>query len=33
MVSVQRSFASVQKAVIELDKTNETITTQIAKAF
>lgn len=33
MVSVQRAYASVQKSVIELDKTNETITTQIAKAF
>ena len=31
MVTVQRSFASVQKAIIEMDRTNETATTQLAK--
>lgn len=31
MVSVQRSYASVQKAITEMDKANETITTQLAR--
>jgi flagellar basal body rod protein FlgG len=31
MVAVQRSYASVQKAIMQLDQSNETITTQIAK--
>jgi flagellar basal body rod protein FlgG len=31
MVAVQRAYASVQKAVIEMDRTNETATTQLAK--
>ena len=31
MVTVQRAYASVQKTVIEMDKTNETVTTQLAK--
>jgi flagellar basal-body rod protein FlgF len=31
MVSVQRAYASVQKTVIEMDRTNETVTTQLAK--
>jgi flagellar basal-body rod protein FlgF len=31
MVAVQRSFASVQKAIIEMDKAHETITTQLAR--
>jgi flagellar basal-body rod protein FlgF len=31
MVSVQRSYASVQKAITEMDSSNETITTQLAK--
>jgi len=31
MVSVQRAYASVQKSIIEMDHTNETVATQIAK--
>jgi len=31
MVSVQRAYAAVQKSVIEMDRTNETVTTQLAK--
>jgi flagellar basal-body rod protein FlgF len=31
MVSVQRAYASVQKSIIEMDRTNETVTTQLAK--
>jgi len=31
MVSVQRAYASVQKTIIEMDHTNETVATQIAK--
>jgi flagellar basal-body rod protein FlgF len=31
MVSIQRAYASVQKAIIELDHTNETVTTQLAR--
>jgi flagellar basal-body rod protein FlgF len=31
MVTVQRAYASVQKSVIEMDRTNETVTTQLAK--
>lgn len=31
MVAVQRAYASVQKAVVEMDHANETITTQIAR--
>jgi flagellar basal-body rod protein FlgF len=31
MVSVQRAYASVQKTIIEMDHTNETVSTQIAK--
>jgi flagellar basal-body rod protein FlgF len=31
MVSVQRSYASVQKAITEMDQANETITTQLAR--
>ena len=31
MVSIQRAYASAQKAIVEMDHTNETITTQIAK--
>jgi flagellar basal-body rod protein FlgF len=31
MVAVQRAYASVQKAIIEMDRTNETVTTQLAK--
>lgn len=31
MVAVQRSYASVQKAITEMDKANETITTQLAR--
>lgn len=31
MVAVQRAYASVQKAIVEMDKADETITTQIAK--
>jgi len=31
MVSVQRAYASVQKSIIEMDSTNETVATQIAK--
>jgi hypothetical protein len=31
MVAVQRSYASVQKAIIEMDHTNETVVTQLAK--
>jgi flagellar basal-body rod protein FlgF len=31
MVSVQRSYASVQKAIMQVDQINETITTQLAK--
>ena len=31
MVAVQRAYASVQKAIVEMDHANETITTQIAK--
>ncbi len=31
MVSVQRSYASVQKAIMTMDSSNETITTQLAK--
>jgi hypothetical protein len=31
MVTVQRAYASVPKSVIEMDRTNETVTTQLAK--
>ncbi len=31
MVAVQRAYASVQKAITEMDQANETITTQLAK--
>jgi flagellar basal body rod protein FlgG len=31
MISIQRAYASAQKAIVELDHVNETITTQIAK--
>jgi flagellar basal-body rod protein FlgF len=31
MVAVQRAYASVQKAIVEMDHADETITTQIAK--
>ncbi len=31
MVSVQRAYASVQKSIVEMDKTNETVATQLAK--
>lgn len=31
MVAVQRSYASVQKAITQMDQTNETITTQLAR--
>ena len=31
MVTVQRAYASVQKSIIEMDRTNETVTTQLAK--
>jgi flagellar basal body rod protein FlgG len=31
MVTVQRAYASVQKSVIEMDRTNETVATQLAK--
>jgi flagellar basal-body rod protein FlgF len=31
MVAVQRAYASVQKASVELDHANETVTTQLAK--
>lgn len=31
MVSIQRAYASVQKAIIEMDHTNETVTTQLAR--
>jgi len=31
MISIQRAYASAQKAIVEMDHTNETITTQIAK--
>jgi flagellar basal-body rod protein FlgF len=31
MVSVQRAYASVQKTIIEMDHTNETVSTQLAK--
>jgi flagellar basal body rod protein FlgG len=31
MVAVQRAYSSVQKAIVTMDQTNETITTQIAK--
>jgi flagellar basal-body rod protein FlgF len=31
MVSVQRAYASVQKAIIEMDRSNETAVTQLAK--
>lgn len=31
MVAVQRAYASVQKAIVEMDHANETITTQIAR--
>ena len=31
MVAVQRSYASVQKAITEMDHANETITTQLAR--
>lgn len=31
MVTIQRAYASVQKTIIEMDKTNETVTTQLAK--
>jgi flagellar basal-body rod protein FlgF len=31
MVSVQRSYAAVQKAIMQMDQSNETITTQLAK--
>jgi len=31
MVAVQRAYASVQKAIVELDHADETITTQIAR--
>ena len=31
MVAVQRAYASVQKAIVEMDRADETITTQIAK--
>jgi len=31
MVAVQRAYASVQKVIVEMDRTNETVTTQLAK--
>jgi flagellar basal body rod protein FlgG len=31
MVAVQRAYASVQKAIMQMDQINETVTTQIAK--
>jgi flagellar basal-body rod protein FlgG len=31
MVSIQRAYASVQKTIMEMDHTNETITTQLAR--
>lgn len=31
MVAIQRSFSAVQKSIQELDKSNQTITTDIAK--
>ncbi len=31
MVAVQRSYSAVQKAIMEMDHANETITTQIAR--
>ena len=31
MISIQRAYASAQKAIVEMDHTNETVTTQIAK--
>jgi flagellar basal body rod protein FlgG len=31
MVAIQRSFAAVQKSIQELDKSNETVTSQIAR--
>jgi flagellar basal-body rod protein FlgF len=31
MVSVQRAYASVQKSIIEMDHTNETVATQLAR--
>ncbi|MGH7616773.1 MAG: flagellar hook-basal body protein [Gemmatimonadaceae bacterium] len=31
MISIQRAYASAQKAIVELDQVNQTITTQIAK--
>jgi flagellar basal-body rod protein FlgF len=31
MVAVQRAYSSVQKAITEMDKNNETITTQLAR--
>jgi flagellar basal body rod protein FlgG len=31
MVAIQRSFAAVQKSIQELDKSNQTVTTEIAK--
>ena len=31
MVTIQRAYASAQKAIVEMDHTNETITTELAK--
>jgi flagellar basal body rod protein FlgG len=31
MVAIQRSFAAVQKSIQELDKSNQTVTTDIAR--
>ena len=31
MVVIQRAYASVQKAIVEMDHTNETAVTQLAK--
>jgi flagellar basal-body rod protein FlgF len=31
MVAVQRSYSSVQKAIVTMDQANETVTTQLAK--
>lgn len=31
MVSIQRAYASVQKVIVEMDRTNETAVTQLAK--
>jgi len=31
MITIQRAYASVQKSIVEMDHTNETVVTELAK--